>query len=49
MQKSTLLWVAGFSACAPMLAIAQAQGAWLEDTQGRRYLDALAAPRENPR
>lgn len=23
MQKSTLLWVAGFSACAPMLAIAQ--------------------------
>lgn len=27
----------------PMLAIAKAQGAWLEDTQGRRYLDAVSS------
>ena len=27
----------------PMLAIAQAQGAWLTDTAGRRYLDAVSS------
>ncbi len=41
MQKSTLLWVAGISACAPMLALAQ-PGEPTRPTAQLKYISAFA-------